>query len=617
MAALSELRPRVVALGLALLSVSLYAGTLRFGFPLDDEVHVVRSLEVRDLGRSLGALAAPTWPGNLYRPLATVSYGLTYAVFGLDRVAYHATNVALNAGVAVLVYLCLLRLVGPSLALWAALLFALHPLHVEVVASIANRTELLASLAGLGAIALLLPARPDAPGAGAPRIAGAVSLLLLALLAKESALVFVPLAVLCLWWLRSSGWAALRRDVPALLGLCLAIALYLGLRVLALGAVVPAEAEISPIDNPLVELPAGERTFRAVLLLGKYVALLVAPVSPSADYSLGTLGLSADPLSLESVLYGALVLAVVTTAVVGLARRHPLGLFAAWFLAAFAVTANLAFPIGTVFADRLAYLPGLGICGLVAWGLLQIRSVPLRVVAGAALTLVFTLRTLSYAEAWRDTDAVFGYEIATSPESVKVQNGWAESLSRAGRLDEASRHFQRALAIYPGYTGAAMGLGVIALKRGDRGEAERWLARALEIDPVHVPTLVLLGRMALGQGRVDHAGKLFSRALSADNASFDARLGLLAASLAIDDLEAAGALQAALLELDPENPELLVLRHDLEGRLATRGRESRGAPGVEKAASTTPAGEDRSEVAEGDPRPGRGGARRSRQHVRS
>lgn len=584
----AQSRPAFAILALALLSVLLYARTLEFGFPLDDEVHVVRNLDIRDLGRSLGAFMSPTWPGNLYRPLATLSYGLTHAAFGQSSIAHHAVNVLLNAAVVVLAYLCLLRLVAVPLALATAFLFALHPLHVEVVASIANRTEMLAVLAGLSALWLLLPDRAGARGVRPLRIAAAALLLLIALLAKESALVFLPLALLCLWWVRRDSPRALVYDLPALTVLSSAVVLYLALRVVALGAIVPPKAEISGIDNPLVLLPASERVVRAILLLGKYVALVLAPASPSADYSLGTPGLAENFGSPETWLYAGFLALVALTALAGVARRHVAGLFAAWFLVAFAVTANVAFPIGTIFADRLTYLPGLGLCGLLAWALLQIRSAPLRSTVFASLALAFALRTISYTVVWRDTTSVFAYEIATSPESVKVQNGWAEALGRAGRLQEARERFRAVLAVYPGYTNAALGLGVLALKEGDRVAAEEWLTRALEIDPKHVPTLVLLGRVVLRQGDVERAGKLFARALSADNESFDARLGLLAASLELGSVEHAARLHRDLRALDPDHPELEGMGRALEAQRVSRDEAGALPPPPRRGAGRSP-----------------------------
>lgn len=564
----SGIRPAFLAAILAVLSTALYAGTVRFEFPFDDAVHVATNLDVRQLARSLGALVSPTWPGYVYRPLPIVSYGLTHALFGLEPWAYHATNVLLNAAVVVLAYLCLLRLVPAPLAFVTALLFAFHPLHVEVVASIANRTELFTALFGLASLLVLLPARPDAAGPRPPRVAVASAFLLLSLLAKESAFVFLPLAALCLWMARDRSLALLRRDVPIAIGFALATAAYLGLRIWALGAVMPADAATSPIDNPLLELPTADRMLRAAILLGKYLALGLVPATPSADYSWGTVGLGEQLLSVHSLVYAGLLAGLLVVGVAGLRHRHVIGFFVLWFFLAFAITANFVFPIGTIFADRLAYLPSLGICGLVACALLQLRALPVRAAAIGAIVIVLGLRTISYSEVWRDNSTVFGYQIATSPGSVRVQSGWAESLSRAGRLDEARHHFQTALEIHPGYTHAAYGLGMVALKAGDATEGARWLEHSLTIDPDYTRSLVLLGRLALNQGRADRAGDLFVRALNVDRSHYEARLGLLAACLETGNLLQAEALRAELVASDPANAELRAMSRVLDERLA-------------------------------------------------
>ncbi len=553
---------------LVALSLCLYAGTLGHGFPFDDEMHVLRDLDVRRLDGLVRAFREPTWPGNLYRPLVRSSYVLTHAAFGLHPLAYHATNVALNAIVVALAYLLLRRLVDEGWAFAAAVIFAVHPAHVEVVASVANRTELLAAALGLASLLVLLgPAGRGArtrPRAGGSRLALAAALFLGATLSKESAFVFLPLAALCLRAERGGEAGGWRRSAPALAALGAAAAISLGLRFHALGGGLPSAVGIPAVDNPLVALPAWERMARATVLLGKYALLVAVPLAPSADYSLGTPAVDGSLASGAGALQLAALLALVGGTVFALRRRHPAGVLGLWFFVAFALTANVAFPVGTVFADRLAYLPSLGLCGAIAWGLARLRSRPVRLAATAGLVAVLALRSLTYAAVWRDNASLFAYEMQTSPGSVKVQVGWAEALARAGVHGEARRHFEAAMRIDAAYPNAPFGLAVLALEEGRREEGVAWLERTLAVDPGHVTSLVLLGRLALRAGRSEEAAGLFARALASAPGSFDARLGLLAVALERGELGRASRLRDELVRRDPANPELAVLARQLD-----------------------------------------------------
>ncbi|MEW6270197.1 MAG: hypothetical protein AB1689_12980, partial [Thermodesulfobacteriota bacterium] len=192
------LRPAAAAVFVAALVV--YAGTLSNGFPFDDAIQVEQNLYVRSLAHVPAILSQPTWPGYVYRPLPTLTYAATWALVGPAPWLHHLTSALLHAGVSVLVLLLLARVFGARVALLAALLFAVHPIHVEAVASVANRTELLAALLGIGAVLLVVPRGARSPGERPPlpRMALGLASFVAALLSKESALtlaVAVPLLV--------------------------------------------------------------------------------------------------------------------------------------------------------------------------------------------------------------------------------------------------------------------------------------------------------------------------------------------------------------------------------------------------------------------------------------
>lgn len=581
----------LVAAALLVASVLVYAGTIDGGFPLDDRVQVERNVYIRNLGDASGIFTRATWPGYVYRPLPTFTYALTHAVVGLDPWLYHVTSILLHAVVAVLVFFCLRRVFDDRVAAIGALFFAVHPVHVEAIASIANRTELLVAVLALSALLIVLPpaeGRTRTRRALVARIALGALLYFAALLAKENTLVFFLLLPLVLLTRRDGAgdvaerWRRLPGEAwPGTLALALATAGYFAVRSRALTTIFVA-APIAPIDNWLVEAPALERILHAFALLGRYVAILLIPRGLSADYSYGTTGVTEDLTSPDSLLYAALATAAVAMTLVGLFRPSKACLFfGGWFLAAFAVTSNVVFPIGVVFADRLAYLPSIAMCALLAFLLVQVTDAGVRRATVAGVALTFAVLTVSYGEVWRDNRSLFRYELKSSPGSAWVHHGLAVELLESGAPEEARQHFLQALRIYPGHMAAAHGIALVELSEGNEPGARRWLARALDINPKFTPSLVALGSLELQNGRVDDAGRLFVRALNVDNRDLDARVGVLAATLRRGNLAQATAMRDQLMALDPSRADLRALSHDLDRQLeALRASSPAAARGI-------------------------------------
>lgn len=584
-------RPALVAGAIALASVLVYLGTIGGGYPLDDEIQVANNVYVRNLAGAFAIFGRSTWPGYVYRPLPTLTYALTYALVGADPWLYHLTSILLHAAAAVLVFFVLRRIFADRLAAIAALLFAVHPAHVEAVASIANRTELLVAVCGLAGILVVLPSahrRVRGIAEVAARILLGAVLFLAALLAKESAVALLLLLPLVLVTrkevaLREVRAATLLREAwPGGLAFGLALAGYFLARSQVLTRMFAA-GEIAPIDNWLVTLSPPGRMVHAFALLGRYVSILLVPHGLSADYSSASIGVTRDLLAPDSLLYLVLACAVLLIAVVGWLRASQTLLFVGgWFLLSFAVTSNLAFPIGVVFADRLAYLPSVAICASLAWLLVRVSSAPVRRAAVAGLALLFSVVTVAYGGVWHDNHTLFLYELKTSPESAWVHAGLGNELLRVGAFDAARMEYREALRIYPAHTHAAHGLALIELAEGNQAKGQVWLERALDFDPSFVPSLNALGYLRLADGQVDEAGRLFVRALNADEGSVDARVGILAATLRRGNLTQAAALRDELTALDASRPDVRRLSEELDEQLAAAssgGASSKGGPG--------------------------------------
>jgi hypothetical protein len=189
----------------ALLAAAVFAHTLPFDFVYDDVPVILRNEHLHSLAAWREILAGPWWSSGLYRPLTSLTFAINWAMGGGSPWPFHLTNVLAHAAASVLVLLLAKRLLPPAAALAAALLFAVHPVHVEAVANLVGRAEVLATLFTVAAALLYLEwgERPT-PLRGA----GVLLLVLLGLGSKESAFAAPALLLVV-------DWAAARRGGEA------------------------------------------------------------------------------------------------------------------------------------------------------------------------------------------------------------------------------------------------------------------------------------------------------------------------------------------------------------------------------------------------------------------
>lgn len=584
-------RPGWFAIGVlavVFVAAAAYATALTCGFAYDDVVHVVQNPRIRHLSNVGGFFLHATWPGDLYRPVVGATYALTYAIAELQPSAYHLSNLLLHVAATLVALAFLTPLLGRRWALLTSLLFAAHPVHVEAVASIAGRTEVLAGLFGLVTLWALLRAhrgevQPDGSVRSAQPItratwpAVALVSFALALLSKESAACLLLLVPLSLWLVAGgdaartapSAWRGwLRSCAVPMAVLAAGFAIYLALRCNALGGVFsPSAQPRSPIDNPLAGLPRHERLFHAAVLLGRYAGIVAVPWRLSPDYSYGAAGMPPDVGPFD-VLFGGFWLAALVAAIaLGWRRDRRIAFLALWFFAAFALTANVLGPFGPAFAERLAYLPSLGVCGLVAGAILAVESPPVQAALATAIVVTFGLCTAAYNKAWTDNESLWRYAMAVVPGSARVQAGVGELLSRRGRFDEARRHLETALRTFPDFPQVKIDLALLEAWEGhDEGAADRLRALLAE-QPDNAAALLLLGRLHLRANRPDDAGKLFARVLNRDPEDVDAWRGVLSACLARGNLAQAIAVRDRLTAIDPDDAELRALSQEIERRV--------------------------------------------------
>jgi hypothetical protein len=540
-----------------LVAVGAYANSIGNGFAYDDNHIIVNNPAVTDPSVER-VLWEPYWPvsaegAGLYRPVAIGAYALQWAVSGGGTTIFHAVSVVTHAGVSVLLLVLLWSFVPVFAALAGALLFAIHPVHVEAVANVVGQAELYA--AGAVLLACLLYLRGSewvGPKRGA-RLAGIAVLYLVGLGSKEIA-VTLPALLVALELARTSpvAWRErIRRGLPVYVSLLAVLGTYLVLRTAVLGTMAGEVAAA-----PLRGISAGDRILTALTVWPEYLRLLLFPVSLAADYApaliLTATGLSVDVGAGVVVLVGGMALAW------ALRERSPLvSLGIVWFYVTILPVSNLVIPAGVLLAERTLYLPsvGLAIAGsgaFTAWPRAADPKVR-RAAMGLALVVgsLLTVRTVLRNPTWLSSYTVLNTLAVEHPESYLALRSRAQGMARVGDVEGARELYETAVGLVPQHTGMLVEVAQFYGSRGQFVRADELLRQAITVTPDLPEAYVLLSEYLIRQerGREGHAVALDGLR----HAGADARLfALLSESyIAKGDLEAAVRARLAALGQAP------------------------------------------------------------------
>ena len=506
------------ALGAALLVVALavlpYLNSLSNGFAFDDP-DVVRDNPMVTHDPPAALFTAVYNPGAIYRPLTMLTYVANHRVDAAPF-GFHLVNVALHALVTLAVFLLVRRLLDSLLAATvAAALFAVHPVHTEAVSNVVGRAELLAALLVVTTLLATLRARA---ARGAAAWAWQVTALLAfaaGMLAKESVFTAIGLVAVVVWWTdpARSVTGAMRAIAPFVtLG-----AAYLALRLVVVGSLgLPTPPPL--IDNPLAHVGAARRVATAMVVLLDYGSLLMLPLHLAPDYSYNAVPMVASPLDGRFLL--AALVAVATLALAALlGRRVPVLLVAAAFIAVpLAVTANVLFPIGTIKAERLLYLPSIGWCLAVGWLAAAAARTHRRaaLAAVAALVLAFAARTWARNPDWNDNFSLFTAAVQSEPHSAKAHYNLGIAYDVRGDSDTAMVYLRRALRIHPDCAEAAFAIGSIYERKGLDAGALHWYAQAIARNWNYPRAHLTIGALRYQRGEYDAAEAAFRTGLEQD-----------------------------------------------------------------------------------------------------
>ena len=490
-----------------LLAIGLYAVTLGGTWVYDDFAVAFDDARLHDVHR---------WPeflrqgymvdaiDHLWRPLTSLSFAVQWKLHGWGAWAFHLVNILLHGAASALVAKLAGRLAASPrapAAYAAGLLFASHPLHVEAVAYLVGRAESMATIGIVGGL-LLFVRRPLT----VPRALAVTGCYLFALLSKEQGLL-LPLMLLA-WTIlaKCRGHAAslvAEGQSPTLMNASAPLTAargekgeglkWLAFMLLASTAVYGLYRDsilkwfwetnvLDPVLNPVAHAHGVDRWLLPVAILGRYSQLMIAPLRLSPDYSQSvyTPHQSLTDPYLYAGFFTALLFAIALR--LALVRRRVTVLFCLICLAASYLLIGNWMIIGTVFGERLMYLPSVFLCLLAGFAIERMARRP-RLTLLAAVLALFSIRTVTYARHWNNTLGFYQYALREQPRSSMLYLLVADRYVNASDDIRADEVLAAGRAACPDCWNIWMASARVALRLERFDDAEQWARLAFKLRP--------------------------------------------------------------------------------------------------------------------------------------
>ncbi|MBW3563577.1 MAG: tetratricopeptide repeat protein [Acidobacteria bacterium] len=428
----------------------------------DDTALIANANAFDEVSEIPGAWTSELWydgrPGSpLYRPVPRTLWILQHALGGGSPIPFRLVSILLHAGVVVLLFAYLQTHVRRKTALIASLLFAVFPVHTEVIVQAASQSELLAAGFGLASLLFWKRSRP----------AAALLFFALAVLSKESAA-----AIAVLGWLETPS--PKRRMIPAGLAVLAIVACATWARL----SVDAGSTEIPALDNPASLLPHFPRILTALWVQCLYLWKTLIPLNLAADYSYREIPLVMSLGDLRAL--AGLGLAIGSAVLIVKRSRGWKGVLAWWVL--FLPASNLLFPIGTIMGERLAFFPSAGLAYFLAVRVSGIRTSRLKPAMIIVVLVLASLSVVRYRD-WSSGERFHEAFVEDAPNNAKAWSARGVWLAGDGRMEEAIASYDRSIELYP-YDGTAHFNRANALVRlGRTQEAIDGYQRVVQLSP--------------------------------------------------------------------------------------------------------------------------------------
>jgi Flp pilus assembly protein TadD len=543
-----------ICAGLIAITFAVFGQTLGHGFiNFDDPLYVSGNSQIQSGLSWQNMLWALTHVhSHNWHPLTTISHMLDCQLFGLKPGAHHAMNLLLHSVNAVLLFVLLAT---ATQRIWSsafvAAIFAIHPLHVQSVAWIAERKDVLSGLFFvLTLLAYLHYARKPALGRYL-----LVSILFAGGLLAKPMLVTMPVILLLLdyWPLeRSQSSEATGQERFTLVRL---VAEKIPLFLLSLGSAVATLIAQRGGIVATAELPLTWRIPNAISACVIYLRQTIWPAKLALFYP------HPGDLPIDETLGAIAILVLISTTVFIFRRRAPYlitGWF--WYLVMLAPVIGLIQVGAQAHADRYMYLPQIGLCIAITWAAVDLlRRFPFRGellgVVAPALVVLFGWRAWIETTYWHDTERLWDRTFAVTGQNDLAHFAMGEFFLNADRLDEAISQFQVVLARHPNDPDANFQLGSAHMKKGELALAAHDFGATLKAEPSNPQAETNLANVLLAQGRLDEALSHYRNVVAREPRSAEAHYNLAVGLHRQGRLGEAIVHYKEALRIDPNYPD--------------------------------------------------------------
>lgn len=491
----------------ALIGFLVYANTLNFGFVLDDYAAILENTSTQKGFAAISEIFSTSYrygyiliADKLYRPIPKAIFAIFWELFPNNAVPGHWLNVLLFSLTCFLIFKSLTKWFPsqPKLALITAMIFAVHPIHTEVVANIKSLDEILALLFALVSLNLF----HDYVNTGKGKyIFMSMVLFFLAFLCKESTITFLPVFPLLMYF---SGEGSFKQSFKGVAWMLLPTVLFLLIRhrvlhssgMFSAGATSVADNALMYAKDTLTQITG------AVAMLGLYLYKLLVPIQLTFDKSFPEV-IPATITDASFIVSALVMIGLLMLAILRFKERNMDSFALFLFFFTIAVTSNIFIRIGTHYGERLLYASSLGIALLLAMVILRFLdkqegssknlSMPVWIVTGILLVFYSGL-TIARNPVWKSNATLYESGLISAPNSArvhyyvglyKVKPDYLETLPEKDRdaaFQNGIGHLKKSVELYPYFTDAWTQLGVASFREKKYVEALKYYDEALKLN---------------------------------------------------------------------------------------------------------------------------------------